>query len=826
MKKLAEARQRQALAVEQLLTTISKSGTDCYEILQATNETLQKEAQNLEQNMSSVGQKVSPEEHQSSTPINQGWAGSYPSTEKMPSVKQVPMHPMVKQSSAASSGEYLLQTSPQDDEYRDDDIYEDVLTQPEVRPVQHIRSVRVSDDDIIPVATSSQLIIQEGSTTGVLEEEEELYDDLVGVMQKPPTVPVYHHDAVTLNQNPPEEIYENTITLRQNPPDEIYDDAIALRSNFPVVTSKHPIPEEIYDDAVSLRQNPPDEVYEVVANTKPDPLEEIYDDAVNLRQNLPAPSGRNILSPSYKERSQSPTPPPIPSRSSITESGNRGVSVSTPPLPIPVRSPHTQLSSSRPPPPLPEETTVSYATRDEPPTIPVRSPNTRLSSSRPPPPLPEETGISYMTRDEPPTIPARSPNTRLSSSRPPPPLPEETGISYMTRDEPPTIPVRSPNTQLSSSRPPPPLPEETTVSYATRDEPPPPIPLRSSDTKLTTAQGMHRKTPPHSDSPPLPPRKESLSHADKPQQMARFASRDSTEAASPPNNSRPNKPNVTNLPSKSFHNRLSNLFESGSPAPSPSTKTKQQQQQQQQQQQEERIPLEPSPPTKQQQRERIPSQSPGIPVLPAKVQQESSNRSLQKQHNYEEVLPVQQGSRGVPLPHFPPVGHPFNPMRAQQLPPPSTGQSVKASAQNIPPAPPPPPPPPGAPVPPPPPPIGNSKLTPCGSAVPTAPPPPSVGVPTAPVPPPPPTPPTAHPPSQGVPPAPPPPIIGQPRPKVSPVSTRSQPTPGSARPSKVPSGPPSMGELLAGLADVKLKKASDRALPGKHFSICDVFCDV
>ena len=173
MKRLAEARQRQALAVEQLLTTISKSGTDCYEILQATNETLQKEAQNLEQNVSSVGQKVSPEEHQSSAPINQGWAGNYASTEKMPSVKQVPMHPMVKQSSAASSGEYLLQTSPQDDEYRDEDIYEDVLTQPEVRPVQHIRSVRVSDDDIIPVATSSQLIIQEGRTTGVLEEEEE-----------------------------------------------------------------------------------------------------------------------------------------------------------------------------------------------------------------------------------------------------------------------------------------------------------------------------------------------------------------------------------------------------------------------------------------------------------------------------------------------------------------------------------------------------------------------------------------------------------------------------------------------------------------------------
>ena len=92
-------------------------------------------------------------------------------------------------------------------------------------------------------------------------------------------------------------------------------------------------------------------------------------------------------------------------------------------------------------------------------------------------------------------------------------------------------------------------------------------------------------------------------------------------------------------------------------------------------------------------------------------------------------------------------------------------------------------------------------------------------VPTAPVPPPPPTPPTAHPPSQGVPPAPPPPIIGQPRPKVSPVSTGSQPTPGSARPSKVPSGP-SMGDLLAGLADVKLRKPEDRALPGKHYSFC------
>ena len=101
MKRLAEARQRQALAVEQLLTTISKSGTDCYEILQATNETLQKEAQNLEQN---VGQKVSPEEHPSSAPINQGWERNYASTEKMPSVKQVPMNPMVKQSSAASSG--------------------------------------------------------------------------------------------------------------------------------------------------------------------------------------------------------------------------------------------------------------------------------------------------------------------------------------------------------------------------------------------------------------------------------------------------------------------------------------------------------------------------------------------------------------------------------------------------------------------------------------------------------------------------------------------------------------------------------------------------
>ena len=815
MKKLAEARQRQALAVEQLLTTISKSGTDCYDVLQATNITRQKEAQNLKQNVSSVGQKVSPVEHHSSSPINQGWQRNYASVGK---VSPVPMNPMVKQTSAASSGEYLLQTSQQHDDYNDDDIYEDVLTQPEVRPVQPIRSVRGSDDDIIPVAMSSQLIIQEGSATGVFEEEEDLYDDLVGVMQQPPTVATYQHDAVTLGQNPPDEIYDDAVTLRQNPPDdlyevmentkanppkemyddavtlkqnppddlyevvaitkanlpeEIYDDAITLRQNPPddlyevMANTKANPPEEIYDDAVTLKQNPPDEVYEVVANTKANPQEEIYDDAVTLRQNLPAPPGRNIFSPSCKEKSQSRTPPPIPSMSTITESRSKE---QTPPPPLPARSPHTRLSSSRLQPPLPEETAVSYVTRDEAPTIPVRSPHTRLSSSRPPPPLPEETAVSYVTRDEAPTIPVRSPHTRLSSSRPPPPLPEETAVSYVTRDEPPSIPLRSP------------------------------------DTKLTTAQGMRRKTPPHTDSPPLPPRKESLSHADKPYRMPKVASRDPTEPALPPNISRANKPSVTNLPSKSFQNRLSNLFEGGSPTPSPSTKTKQQQR--------ERMPAPPTS-TKQQQ---LPSESPG--VLPAKVQPESSNRPVPKHHSYEEVLPVQQGSRGVPPPHFPPVGHPFNPMReqniSQQLP--NTAQSVKEShptAQNIPP----PPPLPGAPVPPPPPPIGNPKLTPHGSAIPTAPPPPGIGVPQASVPPPPPTPPTAHPLSQGVPPPPPPPSIGQPRPKVSPAPTSSQPTPGSAKPSNVPSGPPSMGQLLAGLADVKLKKASDRALPGRH---CDV----
>ena len=529
-----------------------------------------------------------------------------------------------------------------------------------------------------------------------------------------------------------------------------------------------------------MKQNPPDEVYEVVANTKANPQEEIYDDAVTLRQNLPALPGRNILSPSYKEKSQSRTPPPIPSMSTITESRSKEL---TPPPPLPARSPHTRLSSSRPPPPLPEETAVSYVTRDEAPPLPARSPHTRLSSSRPPPPLPEETAVSYVTRDEAPTIPVRSPHTRLSSSRPPPPLPEETTVSYVTRDEPPSIPLRSP------------------------------------DTKLTTAQGMRRKTPPHTESPPLPPRKESLSHADKPYRMPKVVSRNSTEPALSPNIGRANKPSVTNLPSKSFQNRLSNLFDGGSPTPSPPTSTKQQQRERMpapptstKQQQRERMPAPPTS-TKQQQ---LPSESPG--VLPAKVQPESSNRPVPKHHSYEEVLPVQQGSRGVPPPHFLPVGHPFNPMREQnishQLP--STTQSVKAShptAQNIPP-PPPPPPLLGAPVPPPPPPIGNPKLTPHGSAIPTAPPPPGIGVPQASIPPPPPMPPTAHLLSQGVPPPPPPPSIGQPRPKVSPAPTSSQPTPGSAKPSNSPSGPRGMGDLLAGLADVKLKKASDRALPG------------
>jgi len=852
MIKLAEACQRQALAVQNLLTTISKSGVNFHAALQLTNEAdvkrfEEKRKQEEALNLASTGQNTSLAEQQPpSIPFRQGREGNYVNVSinagKVSTPSQVPMSSAANHARSASPDKYLLQTSPQYGECTEE-IYEDVITQPVVRQVQRIQSVHIrgkSDDDFIPLTTASQLIVHQGSMAG---ESDELYENLAGVKQESPAVVVcpngneVYDDAASLQQHQPDEIYDDAASLRQdpldeiyndpaslmqNPPDEIYDDAASLKQNpldeiynDPVSLMQNP-PDEIYDDAaslkqnpqdgiysdpVSLMQNPPDEIYDDAASLKQNPLDEIYNDPVSLMQSPPVSINRSMLSPIHRVRTPSPTPPPIPPRSpatvitTLTRNGERDRSISSPPPPIPARSPATRLSSNRHPPHLPEDSTVGYGTKDE----------------------------------------------------------------------------------------------------------APPIPPRSPDTKLTTAQRTHMQTPLQlggNETPPLPPRRESLPRSDKSLQLPNSSRRRSAESIPPPSINRADKPKVTNLPSNSFQNRLSSLYEGGSPAHTPPTQT--------QQQQRGRIRSEPAIHV--------------IPILPAQGRHMPSNSGLPKCQPYEEVIPLHASQKqATPLPpvgmshnvipatqgwtssapsagqpqaipahsqlppttskqtkqpptpgsivlQAPPVGHPFNPqnVRPQHVPP-TVGQPSYSAAQAVPVAPSPPPPlivgQAGAPVPSHPFPIIDPKFSP---AVPTAPPPPSVGVPQAPIPPPPPTPPIGHPfnpqaqatppapppppptppvghpfnpqaqvappapppppptppaghpfnpQAQAPPPAPPPPAIGQARPKVP--STGHQPVAGGAKlTSKAPPGPPGMGDLLAGLSDVKLRKASDRSLPG------------
>ena len=801
MIKLAEARQRQALAVQNLLAMISKSGVHFHAALQLTNEVdimrfeekcKQEEPLDVastEQNTSLAETIVlSMEQQQPTIPVHQGREGNYvnasTSAGKVSTARQMPMCSTANHSSSSRPDEFLLQTSAQDDECREE-IYEDVITQPVVRQVQRIQSVHIGGDDFIPLTTASQLVIHQGG------ESDELYENFAGMKQ----LPAYQNgdeiydDAASLQQHPPD-IYDDTASLMQNPPEEIYDNAASLRQNQP---------DEIYDDTASLMQNPPDE---------------IYNDPATLMQNPPVSANASMLSPTHRARTSSPTPPPIPPRSpttvitTLTRNGCRERSLSSPAPPIPARSPATRLSSNH---------------------------------------------LSH--------------------------------LPYM--------------------------PEDSTISYGTQLEAPP-IPPRSPDTKLTAAQHSRRQTPPQiggDETPPLPPRKESLSHAEKPFQVPRRKSAESIP------NPRADKPMVTNLPSNSFQKRLSNLYEGGSPAHTPPAQVRQQP------------------------RQRILSE-PAIPVLPAEAQHVFSNSALGKCQPYEEVLPLRtlrqqvtpsppvgmsqnvipaaQGwtssepiaehsvhpqaipshshppaitsnqtsqtpkliSSDVPVLQAPPMGHPFNPQNARpQHVPPTLGQSSYSAAQNVPLAPPAPPPPlvggrAGAPVPPPPFPIVDT------TAVPAARPPPSVSVPQPPIPPLPPTPPTGHPfnplaqvappappppptpptghpfnrlaqaappappppptpPTghpfnplvQAAPPAPPPPAIGRVRPKVP--STDHQPMAGGVKLiSKVPPSPPGMADLLAGLSDVQLKKVSDRSLPGMYLQLpsmasvlmCTILC--
>jgi len=83
MIKLAEARQRQALAVQNLLTTISKSGVNFHAALQLTNEAdvkrfEEKRKQEEALNLASTEQNTSLAEQQPpSIPFRQGREGNY-----------------------------------------------------------------------------------------------------------------------------------------------------------------------------------------------------------------------------------------------------------------------------------------------------------------------------------------------------------------------------------------------------------------------------------------------------------------------------------------------------------------------------------------------------------------------------------------------------------------------------------------------------------------------------------------------------------------------------------------------------------------------------
>jgi len=178
MIKLAEARQRQALAIQNLLTTISKSGEDFHAALQLTNEAdvkrfEEKRKQEEALNLASTEQNTSLVEQQPpSIPFRQGREGNYVNvsinTGKVSTPSQMPMSSTANHARSASPDKYLLQTSPQYGECTEE-IYEDVITQPVVRQVQRIQSVHIrgkSDDDFIPLTTASQLVVHQGSMAG------------------------------------------------------------------------------------------------------------------------------------------------------------------------------------------------------------------------------------------------------------------------------------------------------------------------------------------------------------------------------------------------------------------------------------------------------------------------------------------------------------------------------------------------------------------------------------------------------------------------------------------------------------------------------------
>ena len=699
----------------------------------------------------------------------------------------------------------------------------------------------------------------------IVQDGDEIYDDTASLMLNPPPPSIVqdgdeiYDDTASLMLNPPpptivqdgDEIYENTASLMLNPPppsivqdgDEIYDNTASLMLNPPPPSIVQD-GDEIYENNASLMQIPPVQIYDDIdsalqrprsATTPPEsPVfnEEVYQDAASVFQR-PPPTLDADRRWSHGTRSPSPTPPPIPTRSANTRISVGEKRLSLPP-PIPPRSPCTKVTQ------VLQQPFGIVPDKSIPPPLPPRSPDTRITTRKQTPPA-----SSY--------TPPLPPRKQSLSNSPSQRQRRESGERMTNGGQ---YPTGSPSQRGKQGRSTSELMSEAERQRVTN------LPSQSFQRRLgNVLQG------------PLP------ANQSPPRSQGRRSSEPNTVLHTPTPSTNPqaiiyeDPASMTNIPTQTFQRRLGNILQGGNVSPVQTSK----EQKNRRSSGSDAVPAVGVPKFAMQPRgtpyEEVVPTPPSVRGMPYEEVTPAVRGTP-----YEEVVPTPPSVRGMPyetvVPTYaakgdihtvppppsntgsgigsqsprlrsvsspPPEGHPFNPSPIRQ--------GVKTN-QPVPPPPPPPPPLPSQFSPPamgntrpqsmqhvPPAPVVSQLFTPLptypslstfggGPAPPPQPPPPSsigqVGAPPppppppigVPPPPPPPPPPIGHrgPAETGAPaPPPPPPLGGLSTPRVRGPQARPK-----SMGAELSSGPPQIGDLLAGLSNVKLRKAEDRVVPGKQ----------
>ena len=537
MQELVRARQEQARILKSLLGQVSVHSEECYK-------------QQGRLNTMDIASYNQARRH--TNPPTQGWEEEqYVEVRQVQSTlagKKYQNKPVI---AAPLPAGFVLPTSPPYD-HLEDDMYDDLagMGMEQQRTTQRIRSIPSrgdEDDDIIMVGASIPPTILENDNTRVEDfEVEEIYDNTVGLMDDDP------------NEEYVEEIYDDSLSLRMVPPlttgalplpqqnrrysplppppglsedeeiEEIYDDSYSLMMNIsPPKNTTHnrknaPLPpppppatvgeeedEGIYDESSSLMIEPPPPLRKGHQNfnqvPQPAPIEEdIYDDSSSLMNEPPPPrhNQQNIVpaaSPPdtfndgvYDDSASLLTQPPgLPKMTNQPlppakwENANTSkVGKSLPPVPPAVQDDiyEDTYSMKQSQDGGNEQYTLLSSVR-------VTDRATAVGSN-----LQPSSQAQRAISPSPPPLPRRSPDTRLMKQQPSLLVPPSGNKMRSLSEPPPPLPDRSPNTHLSADY------ETPHRKMSSEDQQQIPRRVSSSEDVFVS----------NSNTPPLPPRRESL----------------------------------------------------------------------------------------------------------------------------------------------------------------------------------------------------------------------------------------------------------------------------------------------------------------------------